>query len=100
MDRRSEDWNKGLADDLQDREFAKAFLLAALEEGIPIRIALAKVIRSCGVEEFAAEIGLPRSLVNGIINHDGDLSEQVLDCLLKPFDLQPGFVDSAIKSAS
>ena len=44
MGRRSKDWNEGLARDLQDREFAREFLVAALEEGVSIQVAMGKVV--------------------------------------------------------
>ena len=34
MARRTKDWNEGLAKDLKDPEFAREFLLAAVEEGV------------------------------------------------------------------
>ena len=49
MARRSKDWNVGLAQDLRDANFAREFLLAAIEEGVSIQIALGKVIRAIGI---------------------------------------------------
>jgi hypothetical protein len=49
----SRDWNIGLVEDLQDRIFAREFLLAAVEEGVPLQIVLGKVIRAIGAKEFA-----------------------------------------------
>ena len=46
MARRSRDWNIGLAEDLRDREFAREFLLGAIDEGVPLQVALAKVVRA------------------------------------------------------
>ena len=40
MARRSEDWNVGLARDLQDPKFAREFLLGAVEVGVPVQVAL------------------------------------------------------------
>ncbi len=57
MARRSEDWNVGLAEDLRDATFAREFLLAAIDEGVDLQIALGKVIRAMGVKEFASESG-------------------------------------------
>ncbi len=34
MARRSRDWNTGVAQDLRDAEFARQFLLAAIDEGV------------------------------------------------------------------
>ena len=56
MARRSRDWNEGLAQDLQDQEFAREFLLAAMDDGVPIQTALGKVIRVMGVKEFAGKV--------------------------------------------
>jgi len=53
--RRSRDWNEGLADDLQDPEFARQFLTAAVEDGVPLKLALAKVIRATGVKGVFTE---------------------------------------------
>lgn len=58
---RSKDWDEGLAGDLQDRDFAREFLLAAVEEDISIQASLGKVIRAYGLKEFTAEIDMPRS---------------------------------------
>jgi hypothetical protein len=42
MTRRSKDWNEGLARDLRKPAFACEFLLAAVEDGIPLQQALGK----------------------------------------------------------
>jgi len=56
MARRSKDWNVGLGQDLRDPNFAREFLLAAIEEGVSIQIALGRVIRAIGIKEFSARI--------------------------------------------
>ena len=48
----SRDWNIGLVEDLQDRIFAREFLLAAVEEGVPLQIVLDKVFGAVGAKEF------------------------------------------------
>ena len=68
MARRSRDWNEGLAQDLQDREFAREFLMAAMDEGVPIQVALGKVIRAMGVKEFAAKVRMASPDVLRAIN--------------------------------
>ena len=45
MARRHEDWNIGLAEDLRDPEFAREFLLGAIDEEVPLQVALGKVVR-------------------------------------------------------
>ena len=44
-----------MAQDLRDPEFARELLLAAMDEGVPFRVALGKVIRAMGVKEFAEQ---------------------------------------------
>jgi hypothetical protein len=46
----SRDWNVGLVEDLQDRSFAREFLLAAVGEGVRLQIVLGKVIRAIGAK--------------------------------------------------
>jgi hypothetical protein len=46
MARRSEDWDVGLAKGLRDPAFAREFLLAAIDEGVDLQLALGKVIRN------------------------------------------------------
>jgi DNA-binding phage protein len=62
-----EDWNVGLAEDLRDPAFVREFLLAAIDEGVDLQVALGKVIRAMGVKEFAAKVrmaspNLPRAI--------------------------------------
>lgn len=85
---RSRDWNEGLAEDLQDRIFAREFLLAAVEDDIPIQEALGKVIRAYGLKEFAEEIGMPSSNLSRALNPDSNVTQQTLNRLLNPFGLR------------
>jgi DNA-binding phage protein len=85
---RSKDWNEGLAEDLQDREFAREFLLVAVEEDISIQAALGKVIRAYGLKEFAAEIDMPSSNLSRALRPSSNVTQQTLDRLLKPFGLR------------
>jgi DNA-binding phage protein len=58
MARRHEEWNVGLAEDLRDPEFARAFLLGAIDEEVPLRVALGNVVRAMSVKEFAAKVAM------------------------------------------
>ena len=68
MARRSENWNTDLAKWLRKRAFARAFLLAAINEDLTVQQALAKVIRAIGITEFAAQVGMPRPNVQRAIH--------------------------------
>ena len=48
MAKRSKDWNIGLGQDLGDPELAREFLLAAIEDGVSVQVALGKIIRAIG----------------------------------------------------
>ena len=88
MARRSRDWNAGLTEDLRDREFAREFLLGAIDEGVPLQVALAKVVRAMGVKEFAAKVGMASPNLLRTINPRHNPTQGTLNRLLKPFRLK------------
>jgi DNA-binding phage protein len=88
MARRSEDWNLDLARRLRNPKFARAFLLAAIDEGMTIQEALGKVIRVIGITEFAAQIGMPRPNVQRAIRPQHNPTQATLNRLLAPFRLR------------
>ena len=88
MARRSKDWNVGLAQDLRNQEFAREFLLAAIEEGVSIQAALAKVIRATGVKEFAAKVRIASPNVLRAIDPRHNPTQETLNRLLRPFKLR------------
>jgi DNA-binding phage protein len=85
MAKRSKDWNIGLARDLRNPEFAREFLLAAIEDGVSDQVALGKVIRAIGVKEFAEKIAVARPNVLRAINPRHNPTQDTLNRLLKPF---------------
>ena len=88
MARRSRDWNRGLAEDLRDVEFAREFLLAAIEEGVSVQRALGKVIRAMGVREFSALVRMAGPNVLRAINPQHNPTLDTLNRLLGPFHLR------------
>jgi probable addiction module antidote protein len=94
MARRSKDWNEGLAEDLQDAAFARQFLAAAVEDGVPLKTALAKVIRARGVKEFAEQVGMPGPNVLRAIHPKHNPTQETLERLLKPFGLRIGLAET------
>jgi DNA-binding phage protein len=88
MARRTRDWNQGLARDLQDPSFAREFLLAAVEEGIPVQQALGKVIRAMGVKEYSQKAGIASPNVLRAINRRHNPTQATLNRLLRPFGLR------------
>jgi hypothetical protein len=46
MTRRTKDWNEGLSANLRDPDFAREFILAAIEDGMPLKTVLARTIRA------------------------------------------------------
>ncbi len=88
MARRSEDWNIDLAKRLRQPTFARAFLLASIDEGLTIQQALGKIIRAIGITEFAAQVGMPRSNVQRAIRPQHNPTQETLNRLLAPFRLR------------
>ena len=88
MARRSRDWNLGLAQDLQNHEFAREFLLAAIDEGVPLQVALAKVVRAMGVKEFAARVRMASPNLVRTLDPRHNPTQDTLNRLLRPFRLK------------
>ena len=88
MARRSRDWNEGLAQDLRDPEFARDFLLAAMDEDVPIQTALGKVIRAMGVKEFAEQAQMAGPNVLRAIHPRHNPTQATLNRLLRPLRLR------------
>ncbi|MBI4468456.1 MAG: hypothetical protein HY650_03935 [Acidobacteria bacterium] len=88
MARRSREWNYGLAQDLQSQKFAREFLMAAMDEGVPIQAALAKVVRATGVKEFAAKVGMASPNLLRAIDRRHNPTQRTLNRLLRPFNLR------------
>ncbi|MBN1567067.1 MAG: hypothetical protein JXA73_04425 [Acidobacteria bacterium] len=88
MARRTKDWNEGLAKDLKNSQFAREFLLAAIDEGISLQLALGKVIRAIGVKEFAAKIGMESPNLLRAINPRHNPTQATINRLLNPFGLK------------
>ena len=88
MLRPSRDWNEGLAHDLRDPEFARDFLLAAMDESVPIQTALGKVIRAIGVKEFAERAQMASPNVLRAIHPRHNPTQATLNRLLKPLRLR------------
>ena len=88
MARRSRDWNVGLAKDLRDQQFAREFLLAAIDEGMPLQVALAKVVRAMGVKEFAAKVHMASPNLLRTLNPRHNPTQETLNRLLQPFRLK------------
>ena len=78
---------------LQDPAFAREFLAAAVEDGVPLQQALGKVIRATGVKEFAATVDMPSSNVLRAIHPRHNPTQETLDRLLKPFGLRIGLAE-------
>ena len=88
MARRTKDWNKGLAEDLRNREFAREFLMAAIEEGIPLQHALGKVVRATGVKEFAEKIGMESPNLLRAIHPHHNPTQATINRILSPLGLK------------
>ena len=88
MARRSRDWNIGLAVDLRDPAFAREYLLASIDEGISLQIALGKAIRAMGVKEFAAKVHMASPNVLRAVGPRHNPTQETLNRLLKPFKLR------------
>lgn len=88
MAKRAKDWNEGLAKDLRDPEFAREFIQAALDEGLPIQVVLGKIVRSYGVKEFSKKTKIPSPNLLRAIDPKHNPTQETLNRLLRPFGLR------------
>jgi DNA-binding phage protein len=95
MPKRVKDWNEGLAVRLKDKEYAREFILACLDEGIDLVDALAKFVRSYGVVEYAQEVNMPKSNLFRVIRKNSNPTLKTLKKILAPLDLDLGLLDKA-----
>lgn len=99
MINRAVDWNEGLAKDLRDPKFSKEFILAAIDEGLDLKTALAKVVRAYGVKEFSKKAKMSSSNVVRAISPSHNPTQATLNKMLKPFDLELGVRPLRAKAA-
>jgi probable addiction module antidote protein len=66
----------------------REFLLAAVDEGVPLQVALGKVARAMGVKEFAAKVGMASPNLLRTFNPRHNPTLDTLNRLLKPFRLK------------
>ncbi len=88
MARRSRDWEVGLAEDLRDPAFAREFLMASIDEGVAIQVALARVVRAMGVKEFAAKVRMASPNILRALNPRHNPTQATINRLLRPFRLR------------
>ncbi len=66
----------------------REFLLAAIEEGVPLQVALARVVRAMGVKEFAAKVRMAGPNLLRTLNPRHNPTQETLNRLLTPFRLK------------
>jgi DNA-binding phage protein len=90
MARRSVEWDADMAEELKDVGFARDMLVSAVDEGAPLKEALADLIRAMGVKEFSDSVGIPSPNVLRAIHPEHNPTQETLERLLKPFGLRIG----------
>lgn len=100
MKRVSEDWNIELAKKLKHKRFAREFLLAAMDEGIPLQDVLKKIINAYGLAEFAKMVDMAPPNVLRAVDLRHNPTRSTLDTLIKPFGLMLGLQPIKKKKAA
>ena len=90
MKKLSEDWNIELSKKLKNKRFAREFLLASMDEGIPIQEVLKKIVNAYGLSEFAQMVDMAPPNVLRAVNLKHNPTRITLDALIKPFGLMLG----------
>jgi DNA-binding phage protein len=66
----------------------REFLPAAIEEGVPLQVALARVVRAMGVKEVAAMVRMASPNLLRTLNPRHNPAQDTLNRLLTPFRLR------------
>jgi DNA-binding phage protein len=82
-------WNETLDRHLKDPKFAREYLLAAVEEGLDIQVALEDVIRAVGVNRYSQWVKrIDRPNILRAIRKGANPTIKTLARLLEPLGLQ------------
>ena len=90
MRKLSEDWDIELAKKLKNKKFVKEFLLASMDEGIPLQEVLKKIINAYGLSEFAKMVNMAPPNVLRAVDLRHNPTQSTLNALIKPFGLMLG----------
>ena len=86
--KRCVNWDSVLANELNDPEFAKDFILSCIEdEGLSIQQALSQIIRTIGIKEFSEKTNIPSSNLIRLLRDSYNPTISTLNKVLKPFGL-------------
>ena len=87
MARSSRQWETPTSVDLREPAVARAFLLAAGDEGVSLQVALAKVVRALGVKEFARHVHMAPGTLERALRRQYVPPVATSNRLLAPFGL-------------
>ena len=73
---------------IRDPKFAREFLMASIDEGVALQVALGKVVRAMGVKEFAAKVRMASPNVLRAINPRHNPTQATISRFLRPFGLR------------
>ena len=88
MARRTQDWNRGLANDLGEPTFRREFINAALEEGVPIQDVLRKLVDVVGLKETSKRTNMASPNILRALNPKHNPTLETLNRILQPFGLK------------
>lgn len=100
MKKVSEDWNIDLAKKLKNKRFAREFLLASMDEGIPLQEVIKKIVNAYGLAEFAKMVDMAPPNVLRAVDLRHNPTRLTLDALIKPFGLMLGLQPIRKKKAA
>ena len=88
MPRRSESYDKMIAEKMRDPEFARGVVLHALKSGDSVQEALRYAIRSMGIKEFSDKSGIALQSVSSFVREAREFGFKSLTKCLAVFGLK------------
>lgn len=98
MPKRTESYDKMIADKLQDVNYAREYLIVLVdEEEMSVEEALITLAQKMGEKEFAQLTGTTKQKINDFVKGRRPASFTILNRYLEPFDLE---LDIGLKESS
>lgn len=79
---------------------SREFLMASIDEGVAIQVALARVVHAMGVKEFAAKVRMASPNVQRALNPRHNPTQATINRLLRPFRLRLSLAATRDRSTS
>ncbi|MFN8945185.1 MAG: hypothetical protein ACK5WZ_11265 [Pseudobdellovibrionaceae bacterium] len=87
MPTRTKDWDESLSKKLKNLSYAQKFVVALIDEGDDLQVALGRFVRLYGVKEYAAILEIEESALQRAVNPEHNPTKETLEKIVAPLNL-------------